>query len=362
MTAIEQTEDQREPGSRPHDGRIRHTPWRVPDTAWCIAARSVALGESPLARSINGRPVVLYRDGDGRATALEDRCPHKNVALSLGRVRGGTLECRYHGWRFDPSGAVVEVPCRSPEERLPQCRVPSYRVVERDGWIWVRLETNQPEPAEPPAYPQDGRFYWFDLEYLVDAPVDLILENGLDCSHTGFAHEGLFRSAPSQFVTTRIEETATGVRATMLGERAGGARDTRARLGGDRVIRHVDEIVLPHTLNVDYAIGPNRLVTILVCTPETETRTRVFNRNGVCYGLWTPLVGRYVRRVARKVVQQDVDVLSSQAERIRRFGGRDFRNVTADQPAVWMQRVLTRCARGARPDPSRRAREIVYKL
>ena len=153
-----------------------------------------------------------------------------------------------------------------------------------------------------------------------------------------------------------------GVCATMLGERAGGARDTRSRLGGKRVMQHVDEIVLPHTLKVDYRIGPNRLVTLLVCTPETETRTRVFNRNGVFYGRWTPLVGRYVQRVARKIVKQDVEVLNSQGERIRQFGARDFRQVTADQPAVWMQRVIARCARGGSPDPDRRAREIVYKL
>jgi phenylpropionate dioxygenase-like ring-hydroxylating dioxygenase large terminal subunit len=224
------------------------------------------------------------------------------------------------------------------------------------------MATDTTAPTEPPSYPRDPRFFWFDLEYLIDAPMDLILENGLDCSHTGFAHEGLFRSAPSQFVTTRIEETATGVRATMLGEQAGGARDTRSRLGGKRVIQHIDEIVLPHTLKVDYRIGSHRLVTILMCTPETETRTRVFNRNGVFYGPWTPLVGRYVKHVAKKIVQQDVEVLNSQGECIRQFGGRDFRQVTADQPAVWMQRVLTRCARGGSPDPDRRAREIAYKL
>ena len=329
----------------------------VPGDAWFVAARSESVGGDPVARTIDGRPVVLFRTADNVAHALEDRCPHKNVALSLGRVRDGTLECRYHGWRFDPGGALVDVPCRSPEERLPRCRIPAWHTAERDGWIWITPADGRNANGTPPAYERDRRFFWFEFEYVIDAPVDLILENGLDCSHTGFAHEGLFRSAPSQFVTTRIEETPSGVRATIEGERATGTEDTRARLGRGKVIRHVDEIVAPHTLRVRYEIGPHRLETILVCTPETPQRTRVFNRNGVRYGRWTPLVGRYVRWIARKVVRQDVEILVSQAERIRQFGRRDFRQVVADQPAVWMQRMLA-----GRGEGRGRARDIVYRL
>lgn len=340
---------QRRGASRP-DG----APSVVPDDAWFVAARSVSLGAGPVARTIHGRPVVLFRTADGTAHALEDRCPHKNVALSLGRVRDGTLECRYHGWRFEADGVLVDVPCRSPEERLPRCRIPAWRTVERDGWIWITPANGQNANGVPPRYERDPRFFWFEFEYVLDAPVDLILENGLDCSHTGFAHEGLFRSAPTQFVTTHLEETPSGVRATIEGERANGAGDTRARLGRGSVIRHVDEIVGPHTLRVWYQIGRHRLETVLVCTPETPQRTRVFNRNGVRYGAWTPLVGRYVRWIARKVVRQDVEILASQAERIRQLG-RDFRHVVADQPAVWMQRVLA--GRGGE-----RTRDIVYRL
>ncbi|HEX9632971.1 MAG TPA: Rieske 2Fe-2S domain-containing protein [Gemmatimonadales bacterium] len=321
-----------------------------------MAARSEALGPAPLARTVHGRPVVLFRGADGTPSALEDRCPHKNVALSLGRVRAGTLECRYHGWRFDGAGALVDVPCHSPDERLPRCRVPAWRVVERDGWIWIKRAEVVGGADAPPGYERDPRYFWFELEYVLETPVDLILENGLDCSHTGFAHEGLFRSAPTQFVTTRIEVTPTGVRSTVEGERAADTHDTRSRLGRGRTLRHVDEIVAPHTLLVDYAIGRHRLLTILVCTPETPQRTRVFNRNGVFYGPWTPVVGRYVRAVARKVVRQDAEILNSQAARIRETGRREFRHVVADQPAVWMQRVLAGRSGGSA------SREIVYKL
>ncbi len=335
----------------------------LPTPAWFVAARSDELPVSgPLPCVVNGVPVVLYRDSTGYVAALEDRCPHKNVALSLGRVQGDTLQCRYHGWRFDRGGAVVDVPCHAPSEKLPACAVRAFAAVERDGWIWVTLDPDR-APAEPPSYPRDHAYGWFELQNVIHAPVDLILENGLDCSHTGFAHEGLFRSAPKDNIRARVEETATGVRVETLDERSAGAKDVRSVLGRSQPMRHIDEVILPHTLRVDYWIGDHaHVVTILVATPEDDDRTRVYTRMGVRYGWLTPLVTRYVRWVTRKVVAQDIAILNSQAERIRRYGRREFRTVTADLPAAWMQRAFRGFLEGQYPTEVRRTREITYKL
>jgi len=336
----------------------------LPTPAWFVAARSdeLPVNGPPLPRLVNGVPLVLYRDSTGRVAALEDRCPHKNVALSLGRVQGDTLQCRYHGWRFDRGGAVVDVPCHAPSEKLPACALRAFDTVERDGWIWVTLGADG-APPEPPSYPRDHAYGWFELQNVIHAPVDLILENGLDCSHTGFAHEGLFRSAPKDNIRARVEETATGVRVETLDERSAGATDVRSILGRSQPMRHIDEVILPHTLRVDYWIGDHaHVVTILVATPEDDDRTRVYTRMGVRYGWLTPLVTRYVRWVTRKVVAQDIAILNSQAERIRRYGRREFRTVTADLPAAWMQRAFRGFLEGQYPNEVRRTREITYKL
>jgi phenylpropionate dioxygenase-like ring-hydroxylating dioxygenase large terminal subunit len=332
---------------------------------WMIAAQTEEVRTQPVARIVDGVALVLYRDSTGAIVALEDRCPHKNVALSLGRVQGSTLQCRYHGWRFDGAGCVVDVPCRSPDEKLPNCRVPRFRAVERDGWIWVNLADPDSVITEPPSYPRLPDHRWFELQYVVDGPVDLILENGLDCSHTGFAHEGLFRGAPKQFVTARIEETPTGVRAETLGEDTAGAKDTRSLFGAGRnqKMRHIDEVVLPHTLLVDYWIGAAaHVATILVCTPEGNGRTRVYNRTGVRYGWLTRLIALYMRWLVPRVVAQDVAILNSQAERIRRFGERDFRAVSADLAASWMHRAYRQLETGHDADAPLKRRDVVYKL
>ena len=45
--------------------------------AWYIGAWADELADKPLARRICGDPVVLFRDGAGKAAALADRCCHR---------------------------------------------------------------------------------------------------------------------------------------------------------------------------------------------------------------------------------------------------------------------------------------------
>jgi phenylpropionate dioxygenase-like ring-hydroxylating dioxygenase large terminal subunit len=336
-------------------------PCVLPADTWLIAAHAEELGTAPVGRIVNGLPIVLYRTADGRVAALEDRCPHKNVPLSIGRVVGDTIQCRFHGWRIAADGTVADVPCHSPNEQLPRCVVPAPAVVEQDGWLWMNLAGTRATGA-PPLYERTPGYHWFEIRSVVDAPLDLVLEIGLDCSHTCFAHEGVFRSAPTQFATAQIEETPTGVRVTTEEGAAVVGRDPRSTLGRGKAIRHVDEIILPHTVKVDYHMGERlHMVTILACTPESAGRTRIFTRVGVCAGRLTPLVGRYVHWLTRQVVRQDNEVLEHQAACIRRFGGRDFRLVVADQPATWMQRVRRLHARGVASGAAQ-PRTIQYRL
>ena len=100
---------------------------------WYVAAWSDELGEEPLARTLLNEAVVLFRGRDGAPAALEDRCCHRALPLSLGTVEEGGLRCAYHGLLFDRRGACVEVPGQT---RVPPGgAVRSYPLVERAGWV-----------------------------------------------------------------------------------------------------------------------------------------------------------------------------------------------------------------------------------
>lgn len=70
----------------------------------------------------DGTPICLVRVGDD-VCALLDNCSHQNFPLSSGvLLDDGTLECAWHGARFDPrTGQAVGLPAVEP--------VPTYDVV-----------------------------------------------------------------------------------------------------------------------------------------------------------------------------------------------------------------------------------------
>src|SRR5262245_49813153 len=104
---------------------------------WHVACRAMQLGARPISRTVLGVPVALFRGADGRPAALLDRCPHRNVPLSLGRlVDGGRLECAYHGWQFDASGRCRVVPGLCGPDDGAERRAPSFAARERDGFVW----------------------------------------------------------------------------------------------------------------------------------------------------------------------------------------------------------------------------------
>jgi phenylpropionate dioxygenase-like ring-hydroxylating dioxygenase large terminal subunit len=103
--------------------------------AWYVAARSREVERTLLARTILNEPIVLYRKRDGAAVALEDRCCHRHLPLSMGTIIDDDLRCGYHGLRFDANGVCVNIPGQS--EIPTQARVSAYPLVERWQWLWI---------------------------------------------------------------------------------------------------------------------------------------------------------------------------------------------------------------------------------
>ncbi|MDD9983240.1 MAG: Rieske 2Fe-2S domain-containing protein, partial [Gammaproteobacteria bacterium] len=157
---------------------------------WYVASWARDLGREPLARIMLNEPVVLFRKRDGTPVALEDRCIHRRLPLSMGRLIGDEIQCHYHGLVFDGTGACVKIPG---QERIPSTvRVKSYPVVERNQCIFVWMG----DPDAPDASRIPTHFSVLDNEgwttSLVDRPVrchyELINDNLLDLSHLATVH------------------------------------------------------------------------------------------------------------------------------------------------------------------------------
>ena len=112
-------------------------PRTFPLNRWWIAGFSWELKDQPVARTLLGKPMVLFRTPDGQVAALQDRCCHKDLPLSCGKVEGRGLRCGYHGLLYSHEGTCVEIPG---QDKIPaKAKVVSYPLREKDQilWVWV---------------------------------------------------------------------------------------------------------------------------------------------------------------------------------------------------------------------------------
>ena len=125
---------------------------------WYAVAQSSDIAPGPLAVTVLGEPIVLWRAADGALTAARDRCPHREAPLSLGQVVENGLQCPYHGWTFGASGACVRIPS-APSERAvpPLARLTTVHATERYGLAWVSLDAPVADIAAMP-YDSEARF------------------------------------------------------------------------------------------------------------------------------------------------------------------------------------------------------------
>lgn len=158
--------------------------------AWYVAAWADEVSDKPLGRTLLNEPVAFYRKADGTPVALQDRCPHRFVPLSLGWVKNDELMCGYHGLTFDASGTCTDR--RANAMTRDRFCLRHYPVVERYGCIWIWM--GDVDRADATLIPH---FHFFDSSTHViagrgtthiKANYTLELDNLLDLSHLDFVH------------------------------------------------------------------------------------------------------------------------------------------------------------------------------
>jgi vanillate O-demethylase monooxygenase subunit len=167
--------------------------------AWYAAGFSDEFGRTLTARTFLNEAVVVYRTEDGKPVAFEDRCAHRRLPLSMGRLVGDQIECGYHGLVYDCSGVCVKIPGQ-PRESIPQgARVRSYPVVDRHFYLWIWM--GDPERADAGLIPDfsligapgGGRHR---IKLHLACNYQLVIDNLLDLSHLAYVHTTTTGSAP----------------------------------------------------------------------------------------------------------------------------------------------------------------------
>lgn len=339
---------------RPPETKARASVARV-SQAWYVACFSHELRDKPLARTILGIPLAVYRKSDAAPAAVLDRCSHRNAPLSEGQVKGDCLECPYHGWQFDSSGECTLVPGLMSEETARGRRVTAFPALERDGFVWIWTDAEKAPDSEPFVFPLKDAAGYTTVRRMVEAEgtMHAVIENALDVPHTAFLHKGLFRgvSEPNE-IEVVVRREADRVEAQYIGEpRPEGVIGRFLSPSGGLVV-HFDRFILPSILQVEYSIGDeNHVLVTGACTPVNDFQTRMYAEvkvrsrvPGWIVKLATPL--------GLKVFQQDAVMLALQTENIRKFGGEQFESTEIDVLGGHIWKLMRQAERGIETEPS----------
>jgi len=252
-----------------------------------------------LKKTLLGEPVLLGRTSNGSVFALRDICPHRGIPLSDGRFDGAEIECCYHGWRFDRSGACTAIPSLVPDQKfdLSLVKAEAYPAREVHGNVWVffgRDPQGAPEIPLLPGIAARGP----DLYDTVQLPcsIDHAVVGLMDPAHGPFVHRSwwwrrggsihekskAFAASPFGFTMLRHKPSRNSNAYRLLG----GAPETEIvfRLPGLRV-EHI-------------TAGRHVVVNLTAVTPLDRDETQIHHAiywNVPLLSVLKPILRPYVR-------------------------------------------------------------------
>jgi len=331
-----------------------------PMNAWYVACTPDEIADKPLGRKICGLEIVLYRGKEGRVAALEDFCPHRGAALSLGSVVDGNLMCGYHGLVMDCHGKAVSMPMQR-VGGFPCIR--SYPVEERYGYIWIW--PGDPARADAAAIPV---LPWADNPewafggglYHIRCSYRLMIDNLMDLTHEAYVHAGSIGQEEidqspvrtqmdgGQVVTSREMHGIVAPPFWQLGMRASGLDD---QAPVDRW--QYSRFTAPGSVLIDVGVAlageggikadPAKRVSAIVVdfmTPETETSHWYFWGMARHFKPDDAALTDSIREGQGKIFSQDLAVLEAQQRNREAFGDRRLLALNIDAGGVRANRIL----------------------
>lgn len=174
---------------------------------WYPAGFASRIGDGLEKRRILGEDIVLWRKPDRSFAALQDRCPHRFLPLSMGCLKNGNVQCGYHGMTFAGDGTCVRIPGQPTIP--PSARVKAYPVAERMGLVWIWLGdpalASEAKLFDLAEYHQEG---WHAVEgEALDVAANYLslADNLCDPAHVAFVHLSTLGNAAHEDVPIETE-------------------------------------------------------------------------------------------------------------------------------------------------------------
>ena len=156
----------------------------------CLESEIPSADCPPVRVKLLGENLIAFRDSDGTPGLVDAYCPHRGAPLFFGRNEECGIRCVYHAWKFDVSGACVDLP-NSPEGETykDKVAVKAYPCFDAAGMVWAYMGPKDRTPPRP-------GFDWMSLpqeqtyvrKYHLRCNFFQALEGDYDPNHAAFLH------------------------------------------------------------------------------------------------------------------------------------------------------------------------------
>lgn len=268
-------------------------------------------------KKILGETIVFGRDKTNKPFALKDNCPHRGVPLSAGWFDGETIQCCYHGWKFNCAGTCTGIPALADDKMdVSKIKVYEYPCKEINGTIWVYIPQNKlklegAENGLPNLLLAPDKKFLHVETVMMPTNIDHSVIGLIDPAHVTFVHQSWFwRSSKNLklkeknfepfekgFIMKRHKPSSNSKGYSVL--KGGTSTEINFQIPGNR-LEHIQ-------------VGKNEIVSITTLTPVDESQTELnhifYTTIGLAKFLWTPL-----KSLGKTFIGQDLGVFQKLKE------------------------------------------------
>jgi phenylpropionate dioxygenase-like ring-hydroxylating dioxygenase large terminal subunit len=158
---------------------------------WYVILESKELKRSnPLRIKRFSEDLALWRNESRKVCCIADKCCHRGVSLSCGKIINGKLECPFHGFIYDEKGKVQIIPANGKNKPAPETmKVKYYKTFEAYGLIWLWRGDEDKATDEPFFFKELGQYSYSSFKDHWNVHYSRAIENQLDVVHLPFVHK-----------------------------------------------------------------------------------------------------------------------------------------------------------------------------
>lgn len=297
--------------------------------------------KKPLRCLLLNTPIIVYR-AQNDIVAFIDKCPHRGVPLSSGKIINNEIQCPYHGWQFNQLGQCTKVPGLCSELKSAGKALASISIKVKYNLVFACLQpTDATLPIFKPSHYQSNNHHTFIWQSTMNGELINILENFLDSCHTHYVHQVLLRTQKNRQqidVDLTVDETS----ATVTYHDGQSQTGLISKLFEPKRTHSTASFYYPFNAQIEY-FNQNQLhfaISVFICPMHNQhykvfsllTHQQTFIPNFLKKWLFLPFI--------KLALKQDKRILQQQHNNLKHFEDNTFASTELDILRPHLERIM----------------------